>query len=167
MIDPSELPEQAAASKKAHRKLLQDLKRKPQKKVDQLFQESHEAVFKRTNCLDCANCCKGTGPRFTDRDISRISKYLRLKPRAFVEHYLRIDEDDDYVLQSVPCPFLEDNNECQIYEHRPKACREYPHTDRDKQSQLFPLAMKNREICPAVFEILETIEQKVSLKVKS
>lgn len=142
--------------------MLQNLKRRPGKEVDQLFQETHEEVFERTNCLDCAHCCISTGPRFTDKDINRISKHLRLKPGAFIERYLRIDEDQDYVLQQLPCPFLESNNECQVYDVRPKACREYPHTDRSKQSQLFPLVMKNRVICPAVFDILETIEQKVN-----
>lgn len=69
------------------------------------MQELHEDVFAHTDCLTCANCCKTTGPLFTQSDIERISKYLKLKPQQFIETYLRVDEDKDYVLQSVPCTF--------------------------------------------------------------
>jgi Fe-S-cluster containining protein len=54
-----------------------------------------------------------------------VSKYLKQKPQQFIEQYLRIDEDQDYVLQSVPCNFLDNENACMIYEVRPKACREF------------------------------------------
>ena len=108
-------------------------------------------------CLDCANCCTTTGPLFTDKDISRISKYLRIKPSEFVAKYLRIDEDRDYVLKSLPCTFLGTDNYCSIYNVRPKACREFPHTDRIKQHQLLKLTKKNMEVCPAVFTIIEKL----------
>ena len=114
------------------------------------------------DCLACANCCKTTGPLFTDRDIERISKHLNLKPAEFETQYLRVDEDDDRVLQQVPCTFLEEDNKCSIYEVRPKACREYPHTDRANQVPLFPLTLKNAAVCPAVFDMLESIRSKVS-----
>jgi len=112
--------------------------------------------------MKCANCCKTTGPLFTDKDISRISKHLRIKPSKFTEKYLRIDEDRDYVLKTVPCAFLGEDNYCTIYNVRPKACREYPHTDRIKQHQLLELTEKNVEICPAVFSIIEKL--KLNLK---
>jgi Fe-S-cluster containining protein len=91
------------------------------------MQDLHDAEFKKTDCLKCANCCKTTGPLFTSADIERVSKYLKQKPQQFIEQYLRIDEDQDYVLQSVPCNFLDNENACMIYEVRPKACREFPH----------------------------------------
>jgi Fe-S-cluster containining protein len=72
---------------------------------------------------------------------------------------LRIDEDRDYVLQSVPCTFLGADNYCSIYQVRPKACREFPHTDRIKQHQLLKLTEKNIEVCPAVFEIVEKLKK--------
>jgi len=90
----------------------------------------HDEVFGCTDCLECANCCSTTGPSFTDKDIGRIAKHLRIKPSKFTEKYLRIDEDKDYVLQQVPCAFLGEDNRCKIYDVRPKACREFPQTDR-------------------------------------
>ena len=114
-------------------------------------------MFKGINCLECANCCKTTSPSFTDKEIKKISNFLKIKPSNLVDKYLALDEENDYVLKSVPCVFLNDNNECSIYKVRPKACRNYPHTNRIKQYQLLKLTQKNIEICPAVSQIIEKI----------
>jgi hypothetical protein len=89
-----------------------------------------------------------------------MSKALRMKAVDVVSRYLKIDEDGDMVFQSMPCPFLGSDNYCSIYESRPKACREYPHTDRKKFYQIYHLSIKNAETCPIVFEVLEKISQK-------
>ncbi len=104
--------------------------------------------------------CRSLGPRLTDRDIEKIAQYLRIKPHEVVAKYLRIDEDNDYVFKEMPCPFLCADNYCSIYESRPKACREYPHTDRKKFFQVYALSIRNAETCPAVFEILQRLRQK-------
>lgn len=145
--------------KKENKKFFQQLKKVKPKVLDQHIHALHEEVFSCVDCLSCANCCSTTGPLFTDKDISRIAKHLRLKPSAFTEQYLRIDEDRDYVLQTLPCPFLGADNYCSIYEVRPKACREYPHTDRIKQHQLLKLTEKNVAVCPAVYRIVEGLKK--------
>ena len=147
--------------RKENNKFFKRLKKVKPKLLDKIIHPIHQEVFECTDCLKCANCCTTTGPLFTDKDISRIAKYLRIKPSDFVTEYLRIDEDGDYVLQSVPCTFLGEDNCCSIYEVRPKACREYPHTDRIKQYQLLKLIKKNVDVCPAVFEIVEKLKQKL------
>jgi uncharacterized protein len=157
----SAIKQQALSKKKQHKKLLDQLKKKKSHEVDMLFQDAHEAVFEKTNCLTCANCCKTTGPLFTPKDITRISSHLKLSEQQFISKYLKIDEDHDYVLQKTPCSFLSHDNYCSIYEYRPKACSEYPHTDRSKQQQIFSLTLKNCEICPAVYDILEQINAKI------
>jgi Fe-S-cluster containining protein len=83
---------------------------------------------------------------------------LGLKTADFEASYLRLDEEDDWVLKQLPCPFLESDNACSIYEDRPKACREYPHTDRVKQVQILELTAKNALVCPAVGEIVQRME---------
>ena len=117
----------------------------------------HDSVSARTNCLSCANCCRTLGPRILDSDIQRMAKTLRMKPSDVVRAYLRIDEDGDYVFQSMPCPFLMPDNYCMIYENRPKACREYPHTDRKKFYQLYKLTMKNAHTCPIAYQVMDEI----------
>ena len=157
------LPKYAAEKHKENRTFFAKLKKKPPKQLDYLMQELHEVEFERTNCLECANCCKTTGPLFTDRDIERIAKHFKLKPHQFIEQYLRVDEDNDYVLQSVPCTFLGEDNYCSIYEVRPKACREFPHTDRKKFQRISNLTLKNITICPAAFNIVEEMKKRIKL----
>ncbi|MDY3363899.1 YkgJ family cysteine cluster protein [Riemerella anatipestifer] len=157
-----ELNRQNAQQKhKEYKKFLDKLKKKPPKNLDYLTQEIHDEVFGEIDCLSCANCCKTTGPLFTTQDIERISKFLKLKPTQFEEKYLRIDEDNDRVLQQLPCPFLFSDNTCMIYEVRPKACREFPHTDRKKIYQINHLTIKNIEICPAAFKWVEKMREKI------
>lgn len=147
--------------KKKNAKFFKKLKKVKPKVLDQHIHILHEDTFACIDCLECANCCKTIGPLFTDRDISRIANYLRIKPSEVTEQYLRIDEEKDYVLKSVPCAFLGADNYCSIYDVRPKACREYPHTDRIKQHQLLQLTEKNVRVCPAVFQIIERLKEQL------
>lgn len=155
-----------------NKKYFDKLKKKPPRNLDYVMQELHQAEFRRTDCLQCANCCKTTGPLFTAADIERIARHLRQKPQQFIDQYLRIDEDNDYVLQSVPCAFLDADpsdseqakqNYCMIYDVRPKACREFPHTDRKKFQQIAGLTLKNVAICPAAYNIVEEMKKKLPL----
>lgn len=142
-----------------NKKFFARLKRKNSRQVDEAFQRLDEEVFSEIDCLTCANCCKTTSPIFYENDIDRLAKALRVKPGDFVDKYLMIDSDKDYVLKVAPCPFLGADNYCSVYEARPKACREYPHTNRKKMVQVLDLALKNTSICPAVFEIVEKLKK--------
>lgn len=132
-------------------------KNKKNKQLDNLFHQAHEEVFETMDCLQCANCCKTTSPIFRDADVRRIAKHLRMKDAEFITMYLKTDEDFDMVLTSSPCPFLESDNRCSIYAHRPLACREYPHTNRKHMHQILSITEKNSRICPAVSQILDKI----------
>lgn len=156
-----QLPQLAKVKQNENKKYFAKLRKKPPKNIDYVMQELHEAEFEKTDCLTCANCCKTTGPLFTNADIERISKHFKQKPQQFIDSYLRIDEDNDYVLQEVPCAFLGADNYCSIYDVRPKACREYPHTDRKKFQQISNLTIKNTAICPAVYNIVEAMKAKL------
>jgi uncharacterized protein len=142
-----------------NKKFLTGLAKLDARKVDKHFHAAHEEVFEKTDCLQCANCCKTTSPIFYQNDIERVAKALRLKPGDFIQQYLRIDEDNDYVLKSSPCPFLDSENYCVVYNDRPKACREYPHTDRKKMVQIMGLTHNNTLVCPAVFEMVEKLKK--------
>lgn len=157
-----ELPELAKEKHLETKKYFARLKKRTPKNLDVIMQDLHEKEFKKTDCLTCGNCCKTTSPIFTERDIERISKHLRMKVRVFVEQYLERDADDFYVLKSAPCTFLDlSDNSCFIYDVRPKACSEYPHTNRRKFSQITDLTLKNTEICPAVYNIVEALKVKL------
>lgn len=158
-MDLDRFREESEKNSKINKGYLTRLKRFNSRKVDDAFHEIHEKVFEEIDCLDCANCCKTTSPIFYENDIDRAAKALRVKPGDFVEKYLRIDEDKDYVLKSSPCPFLDAENYCSIYESRPKACREYPHTHRKKMVQVMELTYKNTLVCPAALEMVERLRK--------
>ena len=154
-----------ASDKKAEtKKYFAKLKKKAPKQLDVLIQQLHDEEFRKTDCLTCANCCKTTSPIFTDKDITRIAKHLRLKEHQFIEKYLYRDEDEFMVLQESPCAFLDlMDNTCFIYDVKPKACSEYPHTDRKRFIQIANLTLKNTEICPATYNIIEELKKKLLL----
>ncbi len=154
--DP-DIRKKAKEEEKANRELVKSLKKRTPRNLDGTVHAAHERAFRKIDCLTCGNCCRSLGPRIVEKDIERISKYLRVKSSVFIQDYLRVDEDGDYVFREMPCPFLEADNKCRVYEHRPKACREYPHTDRKKFHQLLDLTLKNSYVCPAVGEILSEL----------
>ncbi len=143
------------SKKKEHKNFFKRLKQKKEKELDDSFHSLHDEVFEEMDCLTCANCCKTTSPMLFPKDIERMANAVKMKPAAFTEKYLKIDEDNDYVFQSAPCPFLDAENYCKIYADRPKACREYPHTNRKNMVQILDLTYKNIKVCPAVYQIVE------------
>ena len=155
------LPQWAKDKENENKKFFAKLRKKQPKNLDYLMQELHDATFQEIDCLACANCCKTTGPLFTDRDIQRLAKHFRMKEYDFIETYLHIDEDGDYVLQETPCAFLGADNYCSIYNVRPKACRDFPHTDRKKFQQIAKLTLENIKMCPAAFTIVEEMKKRI------
>jgi len=150
--------EQAQRDRKDTGAYFKRLRRKPPKQLDEVMETLHEEVFEQTDCLACANCCKTTSPIFRDKDIERIARHLGMRPGTLVQQYLHIDEDGDYVLNESPCAFLGADNYCSIYDVRPKACRDYPHTDRKQFHQILDLTLKNTQVCPATYEIIKRLK---------
>jgi Fe-S-cluster containining protein len=125
--------------------------------VLKVLPDLHEAAFEKIDCLSCGNCCKGYSPRFKTPDIKRISKVLGLRESKFIDKYLTIDQEGDYVLISKPCPFLGDDNFCSIYEDRPSDCKRFPYTDEDVFIKRPVITLKNSSFCPAVYFVLEKL----------
>lgn len=116
-----------------------------------------DEAFKNVDCLKCAQCCKNYSPRFKTPDIKRISKHLKMRESQFIDTYLRVDEDGDFVVKSSPCPFLGNDNYCSIYEDRPSDCRRFPYTDEDILLKRPQLTLKNSTFCPITFYVLEKL----------
>ncbi|HTN18678.1 MAG TPA: YkgJ family cysteine cluster protein [Chitinophagaceae bacterium] len=149
---------QALEQQKAFRRMLE---KGNKNKMLKLLPELHEAAFSTIDCLACGNCCKNYSPRFKQPDIKRIAKVLRMKEGDFTQQYLRLDEENDYVVKQSPCPFLGADNYCSIYEDRPSDCRRYPYTDEDVLLKRVPLTLKNATSCPAVFTVLTALMKEV------
>jgi Fe-S-cluster containining protein len=155
---PEELKALADGNRQEMAALVKKLKKKKQAQLDEVVGRLHEEAFSQFDCLKCANCCKTIGPRLIAKDIERLAKFLKVKSSEFQEKYVEIDEDNDFVFKEHPCPFLLPDNYCTVYEARPKACREYPHTDRKRFYQILGLSLKNCETCPVVFNIFQQLK---------
>jgi Fe-S-cluster containining protein len=144
-----------------HQKQFKHFLKNPDKnKVLKQLPKLHNEAFSKIDCLACAACCKNYSPRFKTPDVKRISKHLKLKESVFIDTYLNLDEDGDYVAKSTPCPFLGADNFCSIYEERPSDCKRFPYTDEDVLIKRPVLTQKNSTFCPAVFYVLEKLGEK-------
>jgi hypothetical protein len=156
------LPKLAEEAKKENKKYFTNLKKRTPKNLDYVMQELHDAEFAKTDCLECANCCKTSSPIFIDKDIQRISKHFKMKVADFTDTYLERDSDDFMVLKTAPCSFLDlSDNTCSIYDVRPNACAEYPHTNRRKFIQITDLTIENTAVCPATYNIVEALKKRL------
>lgn len=164
MYDFEKLTKDAKTNKKANQKFFTFLKKKKFKDLDYVVSDLHDKAFEHIDCLDCGNCCKVLGPRILKKDIDKMAKALRMKSIDVINKYLRIDEDNDYVFKTMPCPFLMDDNYCSIYDARPKACEEYPHTESRKFHTLLDIALENTAVCPAIPEIIDGLRVKYEIK---
>ncbi len=152
------IPEGWEKESKEHQKVYKRLLEKGDKnKMLKALPDLHEEAFEKINCLECANCCRNYSPRFKQPDIKRIAKYLRIKEGDLVSQNLVLDKEGDYVVKHSPCPFLNTDNTCNIYDERPSDCRRYPYTDEDVLIKRVALTLKNSSICPATFLVLEQL----------
>lgn len=159
-VNLGKFKEDAHNSSKVNKAFLERLRRRKPKDLDENVHVLHHEAFDHIDCLECANCCKTTSPIVIDRDIDRVARHLKMKPSEVLQQYFSLDTDNDYVFRETPCPFLMQDNYCMIYEARPRACREYPHTDRRRFHQILKLTWKNTLVCPAVLEIVERLKEK-------
>ena len=144
-------------TKERHKLYKQFLQKAEKNKVLKRLPDLHEEAFAKIDCLKCANCCKNYSPRFKTPDIKRISKYLRMRESEFIDKYLVVDEEGDFVAKTLPCPFLGPDNYCTIYEQRPSDCHRFPYTDEDVFIKRQQLTLKNSTFCPITYYVLEKL----------
>ncbi len=144
-------------SEENQKKYKQYLQRANKNKVLKALPDLHEEAFEKIDCLQCANCCKNYSPRFKTPDIKRISRHLKMRESEFIEKYLVVDEDGDFVANAKPCPFLGSDNYCSIYDERPSDCRRFPYTDEDVFIKRKELTLKNSTFCPITYYVLEKL----------
>lgn len=153
---PENWEKSAKENQKAYKRMLE---KGNKNKMLKALPDLHEEAFSKIDCLECANCCKNYSPRFKNPDIKRIAKVLRMKEGDFVAAYLRLDDENDYVVRQSPCPFLDTDNTCKIYDDRPSDCRRYPYTDEDVLIKRVQLTLKNATVCPATYVVLVRLLQ--------
>jgi uncharacterized protein len=150
-------------NKKRLRSFLTRIEKKDAKNLHLVTLEANELSWAKTDCMDCANCCKTMSPTYTQRDIIRIAKFLGMTVRAFKEKWLYKDRTGDWLNKSKPCQFLDiKTNLCGIYEVRPGDCAGFPHHGTKKIKDYLHVYKQNVEFCPATYRLVEFMEEGIS-----
>lgn len=146
-------------------KLRQHLKRHPI--AERRVRRIAEDIEDQFDCSTCANCCKVATTRVTDRDVAKLSKYLRVNPAQFVRDYTVETPDEGRVLRRTEtgCVFLE-GNFCTVYDARPHTCQDFPHTVRGDGSFVSRMwDFTDRAVyCPIVYNTLEAVKDEVGFQ---
>jgi hypothetical protein len=121
--------------------------------------EASELAWAKTDCMDCANCCKTMSPTYTRRDITRISKYLGMTRKSFTNKWLYKDGTGDWINKKTPCQFLDmKTNLCGIYDVRPRDCAGFPYHGTKKIKEYGQMYRQNVEFCPATNRLVEIMQ---------
>ena len=139
---------------------IRSLKMKDPNKVDSLAKNLHKKAFNKIDCLSCGNCCKVSRPLITEEDVQNLSEHLNISRTKMINDYLEKDEDNDWMFNSLPCPFLnQKDNKCKVYSSRPKDCQEFPHTNKNGFSSRSNMHSANSVTCPATYYIVEQMKE--------
>jgi uncharacterized protein len=150
-------------NKRKFRNFLTRLEKKPVEPVQLVVLEANELSWAKTDCMDCANCCKSMSPTYTRKDITRISKYLGMTKKAFVEKWLYKDRSGDWINKKQPCQFLDaKTNMCNIYDVRPRDCAGFPYHGTKKIREYGNVFKQNVEFCPATYRLVEIMQDGIS-----
>jgi Fe-S-cluster containining protein len=148
-------------SKRRVKGFLTRLEKKQPRGLDNLVTEADKAAWAKTDCLDCANCCKTMSPTYTKKDVQRISAHLGMTDKAFREKWLYKDKTGDWMNVKQPCQFLDlKTNMCNIYAVRPRDCAGFPHHNKRKMVEYMHMYKQNIEYCPATYRVVEFIMEK-------
>lgn len=151
------------AYRRRYRYFLTRLETVKPKGLDKMAAEVDQEVWKETDCLACANCCKTMTPTFTPQDIKRIAAHFNQTPDEFREKWLYKQRGTgDWLNKKEPCQFLDlKTNKCSIYEIRPADCAGFPHHTKKHFTEWVHVYKQNVEYCPATFKMVEKMMERV------
>ena len=151
-------------NKSGLKRFLTKIEKKPPRGLEKITEEVDLAMWKETDCLSCANCCKTMSPTYTNSDIRRISAHLAMTAEEFRKKWLYKDRNGDWINKTQPCQFLNlDDNKCSIYEVRPKDCAGFPHHTKKRMIDYMHVFKQNIEYCPATYRMVEKMKERLSL----
>ncbi|MBZ5552637.1 MAG: YkgJ family cysteine cluster protein [Acidobacteriia bacterium] len=134
----------------------------PSRAVDSVTHEINQEVSSLIDCTQCAHCCKVMRPTLSAKDVRVLAKGLcKSVEQVYAELLVQGDEPGEVQFNQLPCPLLKDNR-CSVYDHRPEACRSFPHLHKNRvTSRLWGIIM-NYSLCPIVFNVYEQLKQRLN-----
>lgn len=135
--------------------------------VERQFRKAAEEVTAEIDCRQCAECCRVPDVPIVERDVEKLTHYLGLSERAFLEKHTALDEDGKLILRRTPpsptsrggCTFL-DGNDCTVYEARPGNCERFPHLLKGQgslESKMWAF-VDRATFCPIVYNWMEKVK---------
>ncbi len=126
-----------------------------ERRLRHIAEETEEGI----DCTTCANCCKVATVTLTERDVTKLAKFLRIKEGKFLREYTEQSEEEGLILkrdEETGCVFLS-GTECTVYEARPATCGDFPHLVRGAgslQSRVWQF-IDRASYCPIVYNTME------------
>jgi Fe-S-cluster containining protein len=129
--------------------------------VERQFRKAAEEVHDQIDCRKCAECCRVTEVPLAERDIQKLSHFLGLSEKLFLDKHTARDENGVLILRrnAQGCGFLE-GNDCSVYEARPGNCERFPHLLRGSgslESRMWDLVGR-ATYCPIVYNWMEKVK---------
>jgi Fe-S-cluster containining protein len=149
-------------NKSSFKRFLNRIAKNPPRGLDSLAVSVDLEMWKQTDCLSCANCCKTMSPTYNKKDLVRIPAYLGMSTSEFKTKYLLKDKQGDWINKIQPCQFLNlEDNKCSIYEVRPRDCAGFPHHTRKRMVDYMHVFKQNIEYCPATYRVVEMMKERL------
>jgi uncharacterized protein len=135
---------------------------------DRILRRVAEDIEAQIDCTACANCCKVATVQVSERDVERLSKFLRVSPERFLIEYTAESAEEGRILKTDKmsgCIFL-NGRECTVYDFRPDICSRFPHLVRGQGS----IASRMWEFvdracyCPIVYNSLEAFKDELRFR---
>jgi len=148
--------------KKVFKRFLSKIELKPPRNLFTTLTAIDKEVWKETDCMSCANCCKTMSPTYSNADVKRIASHFKMTTDAFRKKWLKKDKEGDWLNKQLPCQFLDlQTNKCGIYLIRPADCKGFPHLTKKKVTDYIHVHKQNINSCPATFKMVEKLMRKV------
>lgn len=134
---------------------------------DRILRRIAEGIEEQIDCTHCANCCRVATVTLSERDVDRLARYLRIKPRKFIADYTEESEDEGLILRRSEsgCVFLS-GNDCTVYDARPDICQRFPHLVRGQGSIASRMwqFIDRACYCPIVYNTLEAFKDELRFR---
>lgn len=141
------------------------LKSMPSSAVDDVFGRMGAQIAPLIDCTACGNCCRHLQAPVLSAEIPILASATGHSEKTFKATFLE-KTPAHWHMRHEPCAFL-DGNRCSVYDHRPGACRSYPHlTESSIQHRLYGV-LDNYAICPIVFNVVEGVKVELGFDVGS
>jgi len=136
--------------------------------TDRILRRIAEGIEEQIDCTQCANCCRVATVKLSERDVERLTRYLRLTPAAFREQYTTESDEEGTILrrtEEAGCVFL-DGTTCTVYDARPDICQRFPHLVRGNGSIASRMwqFIDRACYCPIVYNALEAFKEETRFR---